>query len=359
MAYAGVWRRFAALWLDALIALPLYGLAYQLDGVSRAVRLYLLVPFGLFQLWYNIDLVRRYGGTPGMLLLKLRVAMVDGSSVTWKAAALRYVVRFALTFLSSALLAAGVLSMTDGTYFSLSFAERYRQLASMAERWRTPIDRLAQIWVFSEFVTMNFNERRRALQDFMGGTVVLQVGDRFSLPSLAVTPAEAGATAAERGRLLTVAALVFNAAPFLVMSLIPDVRWRDLWLPVASMVLVGAYLYLGLSWARWVVAVWSLLFGVGGLLQFTKGPGAVPSGRAVVSGVILLGCVWAGAVLVGSRSVTAFLCIQREARVPTAMRILGWCAVALAVGWAAWIAVDLAQVVSRTAPPVQSARPPS
>lgn len=89
MKYAGFWRRFAAFWMDLLVLLPLMVLAYFLEGSSRLYRLYWFFPGLLFELWYQVYLVVRYGGTPGKLILNIRIAMVDGSPVTPQAAVVR------------------------------------------------------------------------------------------------------------------------------------------------------------------------------------------------------------------------------------------------------------------------------
>jgi uncharacterized RDD family membrane protein YckC len=40
--------------------------------------------------------------------------------------------------------------------------------------WFTPVNVLMNIWIWSEFLVMMTNKRRRALHDFMAGTVVVR-----------------------------------------------------------------------------------------------------------------------------------------------------------------------------------------
>jgi len=176
LVYAGFWRRFGAYWIDFLALLPLMGIAYYFGQQSRLFQLYWFVPGLLIGLWYHVYLVRRYGGTPGKLLLDTRIAMTDGSPVTTNAAALRYSVLFALSVAASLAILLAALRMTDDEYFSLAYLARAQRLVELAPPWYQPVNILLQIWVWSEFITMLFNKKRRAIHDFMAGTVVIRTG---------------------------------------------------------------------------------------------------------------------------------------------------------------------------------------
>jgi len=76
--------------------------------------------------------------------------------------------------LSSAGTAVAALRVNYDTYFALSFTEKSKYLTGLAPKWNLTIVILMQIWVWSEFVTMMFNKRRRAVHDFIAGTVVVR-----------------------------------------------------------------------------------------------------------------------------------------------------------------------------------------
>jgi uncharacterized RDD family membrane protein YckC len=174
LVYAGFWRRFGAFWIDFLVLLPLIGIAYYFGEQTRLFQLYWFIPGLLFGLWYHVYLVARYGGTPGKLLLDMRIAMTDGSPATTNAAALRYSVLFVLSILSSLALLLAVLKMTDEEYFSLAYIERAGRMVELAPPWYQTVNLFMQIWIWSEFLTMLFNKKRRAIHDFMAGTVVVK-----------------------------------------------------------------------------------------------------------------------------------------------------------------------------------------
>jgi len=174
LQYAGFWRRFFAYWIDIVVFLPIMGVAYVLGEKSRMFYLYWFIPGLLIGLLFHVYLVKRYGGTPGKLVLKTRIALVDGSSITTKAAVLRYSVLFVLSALSSLALLMSTLAMTDDLYFSLGYLARSRKMVDMAPSWYFTVSVLTQVWVWGEFVTMLFNKRRRAVHDYIAGTVVVR-----------------------------------------------------------------------------------------------------------------------------------------------------------------------------------------
>lgn len=174
MRYAGFWQRFGAYWIDLLILLPISGLAIYCGEQSRLFMLYWFVPSLALGLFYHVYLVSRYGGTPGKLLLKTRIAMQDGSAVTMKAAMIRHAVLFVLATLISVATLMGLVQMTDEAYFAYGYIERSTKLVEMAPSWYFTVSILLQIWIWGEFLTMLFNKRRRAVHDFIAGTVVVR-----------------------------------------------------------------------------------------------------------------------------------------------------------------------------------------
>jgi uncharacterized RDD family membrane protein YckC len=175
LQYSGFWQRFGAYWLDIAALLPLTWLSLWLGEKSRLVSLYTFLPGLLIGLWFHVYLVKRYGGTPGKLLLRIRIARLDGSAVGYREALIRYSVLFILSTLLSIALLISMLSMSDIEYLSLGFQARSVKLVEMAPSWYQPINILLNVWVWSEFVVMLTNKRRRALHDFIAGTVVIRV----------------------------------------------------------------------------------------------------------------------------------------------------------------------------------------
>ncbi|SRR6266581_5683817 len=174
MQYGGFWRRFGAYWLDFIVLLPLVLLTLWLSPRSKYFYAWYFLPGLLIGLWYNVYLVRRFGGTPGKLVMKLRICKIDGESVGYREAALRYSVLMALTSLQSIAITISALHMSDTEYLSLGFMARSQRIVAEAPGWYRPVDVLAQVWIWSEFLVLLTNRKRRALHDFMAGTVVIR-----------------------------------------------------------------------------------------------------------------------------------------------------------------------------------------
>src|SRR5438046_279640 len=101
LRYAGFWPRLGALLLDCLIMLPLGVLAFWGTQRYRLFDLYYLVPSTLFGLFYSVYLVQRFGGTPGKLIVGVRIRKVSGEEVGYREAFLRYLPEFILSMLIS------------------------------------------------------------------------------------------------------------------------------------------------------------------------------------------------------------------------------------------------------------------
>ena len=175
MTYAGFWPRFAALWLDLLIMSPLFVLVVWGGEHVRLFNVYYFLPGTLFGLFYGVYLVRRFGGTPGKRLMKLRIVKVSGHVVTYREAILRYLPEWLMGIGSSLAGMVAVLSLTDAQYFAAaSFLERSQVVAAAMPSWNGPVTIALNIWIWGEFLVMLTNKKRRAIHDFIAGTVVIK-----------------------------------------------------------------------------------------------------------------------------------------------------------------------------------------
>ncbi len=87
--YAGFWARLGSLLLDALFMMPIIGLTLYLNGLDKNVYFITFLPNFIFGLWYGIYLPKKYGGTPGKLLVGLKIIRLDGETIDWKESILR------------------------------------------------------------------------------------------------------------------------------------------------------------------------------------------------------------------------------------------------------------------------------
>jgi uncharacterized RDD family membrane protein YckC len=150
------------------MALVLWG-----GSAFRLFGLYYLLPGTLFGLFYNVYLVRRFGGTPGKLIVGIRIRKLDGEPVGYREAFLRYFPQFVLTLLMSVALLFPLFHMSDAEYFSLSLMQRSRRMLELAPSWYNPLQWTQTAWFWSELIVLLTNRKRRALHDFIAGTVVV------------------------------------------------------------------------------------------------------------------------------------------------------------------------------------------
>lgn len=168
--YKNFWRRVGATFLDGLIMLP-FGLVpfflVRTDFTMGLVSYLALIPFGLFyQVWFPV----RYGATPGKMAFGLKIMTVELEPIGWDQALRRNAPQFALSIVSCMLGVQTLLAnreaipAMDLTAFGLLMGS-----GSMKS-----VSTLSHIWMYSEWLTMLFNPKRRAIHDFIGGTVVVR-----------------------------------------------------------------------------------------------------------------------------------------------------------------------------------------
>jgi uncharacterized RDD family membrane protein YckC len=175
LIYVGFWRRLAAYALDFAILVPYALVARQLIYTSRSAYLVNVILGTIIAIVFEVYLVKRFGGSPGKLILGVRIAKLDGSPVGYREACIRYSVLFFISILSSAGLLMSLFSMSDLEYAAFTSAQAHvRALEAGAPPWYQPLQIAGAVWVWGEFLVLLTNKKRRALHDFMAGTVVIE-----------------------------------------------------------------------------------------------------------------------------------------------------------------------------------------
>jgi uncharacterized RDD family membrane protein YckC len=181
LRYAGFWPRLSSVLLDLLITLPLIALITWAAWHYRLFRVYYLIPGAIFGLFYNVYLVRRFGGTPGKVIVGIRIRKLDGEPVNYREALLRYSPDLVFALLLSVAVIPPLFHITDAEYHSLSLRERAKHETDFAPSWYKPLRWTATAWNLSELIVLLTNRKRRALHDFIAGTVVIHASPNQSL----------------------------------------------------------------------------------------------------------------------------------------------------------------------------------
>ena len=175
LRYAGFWPRLASMLLDCLIMLPLIALVSWGKSHYRLFDIYYFIPGILFELFYSVYLVKRFGGKPGKLITGIRIRKLNGEPVAYREAILRYFPDFLFGLLLDISSLVALFHMSDVEYFSLSKIARYDRIIELAPSWYQTMKLLSQVWFCSELIVLLTNKKRRAVHDFIAGTVVVHV----------------------------------------------------------------------------------------------------------------------------------------------------------------------------------------
>ena len=71
-----------------------------------------------------------------------------------------------------------MLRIGDAQYNALSFIQKSQYTVEGAPFWYNPLHAIQNIWILSEFIVLLTNQKKRALHDFVAGTVVVYKAPR-------------------------------------------------------------------------------------------------------------------------------------------------------------------------------------
>jgi uncharacterized RDD family membrane protein YckC len=125
-------------------------------------------------LYFYVYLPKEQGGTPGKLILEMKIIRIDGHDLTWQNAFLRYIVFWALSVSFSVIMMLALLKADSDIYTELSWANRNKYLLSFYPIASKVVNCLNYAWVIFSAIVLISNNRKRAIHDYMAGTVVVK-----------------------------------------------------------------------------------------------------------------------------------------------------------------------------------------
>ena len=155
--------------------LPYTFLVMYLNGLSKNAYYFTFVSSVIIHFWYSIYLVKKYGGTPGKLIVGIKILKLNGTDVTWREAILRQGIEYILTIFLSVITIYALTLSDDGYYESLRWRQKSHYLHSLTPLFFKTYTWASNIWIYSEIFVLLFNERRRAIHDFIADTVIVKV----------------------------------------------------------------------------------------------------------------------------------------------------------------------------------------
>jgi uncharacterized RDD family membrane protein YckC len=178
MTYAGFWRRLGAGIIDFSIWIPLWVIQGRLSSYSKTLAIVLSAATCLVYAAYQIYFHSRWGQTLGKMALGIRVMKLSGESIGVREAVIRSSVDLILTMFWIVGITIAYLNLPDSEFYQMDWVERNIKLNELAPSWMSWQEYLSNGWYWSEVVVILFNEKKRALHDFLAGTVVIVLNPR-------------------------------------------------------------------------------------------------------------------------------------------------------------------------------------
>ena len=171
--YRTFWRRFFAEFADGLVLLPVslatgWVWRHAATVPLPLLALHYLVSRLLFFI-YEIYFLGTHGQTPGKMALGVVVLDVsERRHVSYRQALLRNAVPLGFTLL---LLPYQLFQILTGRFYLLHPGSKPDVVSWL-------LGQVIMVWFLLEIVTMTFNSKRRALHDFIAGSVVVKASAR-------------------------------------------------------------------------------------------------------------------------------------------------------------------------------------
>ena len=172
--YAAWWRRILAHLIDLCVVVPIVVLQTRLGTYAPRMVVPFIIPVAVVVVGYFVYCHARWGRTFGKLVTGIRVVALDGKQISWRQAVLRNAGEIVFYVPYCAVFMYAYNSVALPEYLSVPAQQRFKIITAQWPSWSHMVSNLNAYWGWSEFVVMLFNKRRRAIHDFMGGTVVVQ-----------------------------------------------------------------------------------------------------------------------------------------------------------------------------------------
>jgi len=186
MQYAGFWKRFFSLALDFIILMPVSILILWVESFSKNIHMLFIIPHAILYLGYNIYMNAAYGGTCGKLIAGIRITKTNGEKIYYKEAFLRNIVDLVLGLTIVVMQVYALLNISEPSYNTLSWIKKTGYLQKNMPEF-AEIARLNYIiWIWGELFVLLLNKKKRALHDFIAGTVVVDLRKKKDIHDITI-----------------------------------------------------------------------------------------------------------------------------------------------------------------------------
>lgn len=174
MIYAGFWRRLFASSIDISLYMLFYYYVRSLDKITIPLELLILLTTYLVLPLFIVFLNARYGVSPGKFIARIRISTLHGDQISYKEAFLRNSVDLSFSTIFTITHIMALTTITDlESYTHLSWVNRYSFIQYIEPIWVHYLFGIQIIWCNSELLVLLLNQKKRAIHDFIAGTVVI------------------------------------------------------------------------------------------------------------------------------------------------------------------------------------------
>jgi uncharacterized RDD family membrane protein YckC len=172
--YAGFWKRLKSFFVDALICVPISFIFIWMKGFDRTLAIVITIALSILSAMYGVYFNAQFGGTPGKLATGIRITHPNGSRIGWIEAWKRESVNCVFVFLYLVFEVWALIHVDPMKFSSLRGIERSQLLHQHQPFWVFCNNVFSPVWILSDAVVFLFNKRKRAIHDFIAGTVVIR-----------------------------------------------------------------------------------------------------------------------------------------------------------------------------------------
>lgn len=171
--YAGFWRRFCAAIIDTLI-LVIFVLVFDfIEITSLLSEIISLVISSLLFSAYTILFHYKFGATLGKMTVGIRVTLPNGEKIGFKHATLRSSVDLVFVVFITVAQIIAISNADSEIFLNGNLLERAEYILPLFPVWYGFVNLANQLWYWGEFFVLLFNKRKRAIHDFIAGTIVI------------------------------------------------------------------------------------------------------------------------------------------------------------------------------------------
>jgi uncharacterized RDD family membrane protein YckC len=182
LIYAGFLPRIIAGLVDGAITLAAAKLFIILRSNSLDGYLAITLLGFIFSRLYHILFVALWGQTPGKMIARIQVVQLDGSPVGWVHAILRNSVETAIVMVVVYFEIQASLHVPAADFAKAMADQRDAMIKALMPNNIGYMTMASKLYVYSEYIVMFMNKRKRAIHDFIGGTVVIHDPRHAILP---------------------------------------------------------------------------------------------------------------------------------------------------------------------------------